>query len=94
MFDLSRIAEAVGSLLRNNVAEALPAGNLIDAISNAGIDISSLQGLAPQEIIDLLGRSGIDITSLTPESVQQVLNAIGCEGGAASLLGSVFSRER
>ncbi len=95
MFDLSRLAASAWGLVGSGSAsDALSGSQLGDLLAGAGIDIASLQGLAPQEMLDLLSQHGIDVANLAPEGVQQLLGALGSEGGASELLGGIVSAIR
>lgn len=89
MFDLSRLTDALSGFLGGSAAEH----GLGSALSEAGIDIGQLQGLAPDQIMDVLGQNGIDLGSFAPEEVQQLMGGFGGEGGLDALAGEWFGGE-
>lgn len=88
MFDLSRLAESVGSLFGGNSAtDVLSGGSLVDLMANAGIDPSVLDGLTQTEIMDLLAQNGIDLSQVSETQIAEVLNSFGAGEHVQSLLG-------
>lgn len=97
MFDFSRISEAVGGMLGQ--ASGLPDTSLEgvkSTIAEAGLDVSLLQGLAPDQILELLGQHGIDISAFAPEQISSLVNSLDLgtltEGPVGELLGMLKNR--
>lgn len=76
MFDLARIAEAVGSLAGGNNAENGLAG-IMQQLAELGIDPAELQGLAPQQIVDFLSKHGIDVGNLEVGQLTELAGQLG-----------------
>lgn len=90
MFDFSRLTDALSGFLGGSAAEH----GLGSALSEAGIDLGQLRGLAPDQIMDVLGQNGVDLASFAPEEVQQLLGGFGSgEGGLDALAGGWLGGE-
>lgn len=88
MFDFNRLIDVAKDFLgpNLNVAEA-PMSELTSALASAGLDVSALQGLSPDQLGSFLAEHGIDVNSFAPEQLTEIANAIGLEGGITELLG-------
>lgn len=89
MFDLSRLTELVSDLVGQDAVNSI-AGNVFEQLSQNGIDMSQLQGLAPEEIVTTLSEQGIDLSSFAPDQIAQLGEQIGVElpfGDVLSQLG-------
>lgn len=63
MFDIARIADAVGGLVGQS--SEVPGGDgLLRQLSDIGVDPAQLKGLGTQEVIDLLEQNGLDASNL------------------------------
>ena len=65
MFDLSRVSDVVGGLLGQSSSELDGAG-LLQTLSDNGVDLAQLEGLAGPEMLEFLEQSGIDVAGLDP----------------------------
>lgn len=92
MLDLSRFTDAVSSFLGNSgLAGGLGDNPLASALSEAGIDPSSLAGLGLDDILATLAANGIDPTAFDPQEVQRLLASLGCEGGLDAVAHAVLN---
>lgn len=80
MFQLSQISETLTDLLGNqNPIENAPVQEIIEQLSNAGIDISSLEGLSADQVMELINNSGIDLSNFSPDQITETLQNLNVQ---------------
>ncbi len=71
MFDITRIADAVGGLVGQS-AETPGGDGLLQQLSETGLDPSQLEGLGVQELMDVLEQNGIDASSFDISQISEL----------------------
>jgi hypothetical protein len=93
MFDLSRLSDAIGGLLGNTSLEQVPdLRSVVEQLSANGLDLSTLQNLAPAELTELLAQYNIDLGSFTPDQLSEFLSLPTDATGVMDTIGQFLER--
>ena len=82
MFDFTNIVQGVANMVGGSQAvDALSAGNALNALSDAGFDLQSLQDLPVDDVFAALSSAGLDASQLTDGQIGELLGLLGSTGG-------------
>ena len=81
MLDLARLTEMVGGVLGQDAAD-FGTDDLLQQLSDAGLDPAQLQGLAPDELLTMLSENGIDPAEFDLAGLTEMF---GSEGAGQTL---------
>lgn len=77
MLPLSQFAETLSGLVGDhNLAEDGAIQNIIDQMTDAGIDISAIQGLGADQVFEMLNQSGVDLSEFSPDQITTALQEL------------------
>ena len=91
MFDLARLTEVVGGVLGQSAAN-FNAGDIVQQVSELGLDPAILQQLDPEQLVTMFAENGIDLTNLDPAELSAIAEQTGIGEGLPEIISQFTDR--